>query len=80
MSDTTLQLPPKSRLAYILLAFFLGGFGVHNFYAGYTKKAVWQLLLMILLGWTGVVALAVGIWIIVEMCTVAVSADGRPMV
>lgn len=80
MSDTTLQLPPKSRLAYILLAFFLGGFGVHNFYAGYTKKAVWQLLLTLLLFWTIIVPFVVGIWIIVEMCTVSVSADGQAMV
>lgn len=26
---------PKSRLAYILMGLFLGGLGVHNFYAGY---------------------------------------------
>ena len=43
---------PKSRLVYIILAIFLGGFGVHNFYAGYTKNAVIQLLLTLLLGWT----------------------------
>ena len=41
---------PKSRLIYILLALFLGGFGVHNFYAGYTGKGVAQLLLTIPFG------------------------------
>ena len=25
---------PKSRTAYILLAVFLGAYGIHNFYAG----------------------------------------------
>ena len=70
---------PKSRLAYILLAIFLGGFGVHNFYAGYTQKAVIQLLLTILLGWTGVVALAVLVWIIIDIIQVTTDANGVPM-
>lgn len=30
----------KEKLVAILLAFFLGGFGVHNFYLGETKKGV----------------------------------------
>ena len=30
----------KSRTAYALLGFFLGVFGVHNFYAGYTGRGV----------------------------------------
>ena len=34
----------KSRLAAGLLGIFLGGFGVHNFYLGYTAKAVIQLV------------------------------------
>ena len=69
----------KSRLAYILLAIFLGGFGVHNFYAGYTQKAVIQLLLTILRGWTGVVALAVLVWIIIDIIQVTADANGVPM-
>ena len=39
---------PKSKLAAVLLAFFLGSLGIHNFYLGYTSKALWQLLLGIL--------------------------------
>ncbi|MDO5028701.1 MAG: TM2 domain-containing protein [Bacillota bacterium] len=35
----------KSKLAAALLAVFLGGIGIHNFYLGYTKKAIVQLLL-----------------------------------
>ncbi|MBQ9337436.1 MAG: TM2 domain-containing protein [Lentisphaeria bacterium] len=73
-------MPQKSRLAYILLAIFLGGFGVHNFYAGYTQKAVIQLLLTLLLGWTGVVALAVLVWIIIDIIKVTSDANGVPMV
>jgi TM2 domain-containing membrane protein YozV len=71
--------PPKTRLAYILLALFLGGLGVHNFYAGYTGKGVAQLLMTLFLWWTIVVPLGVWIWIIVEMCTVDHDASGNPM-
>ena len=72
--------PPKSRLAYILLALFLGGLGIHNFYAGYSGKGVAQLLLTLFLWWTIVVPLGVWIWIIVEMCTVDHDASGNPLV
>ncbi len=37
----------KSKVAAGLLAVFLGKFGVHNFYLGYTKRAAVQLGLMI---------------------------------
>lgn len=70
---------PKSRLAYILLAIFLGGFGVHNFYAGYTKKAIIQLLLTLLLGWTIIVPVAVFVWIILDIIQVTADANGVPM-
>ena len=70
---------PKSRLAYILLAIFLGGFGVHNFYAGYNRKAVIQLLLTIFLGWTVVVAIAVFAWVIIDIIQVTADANGVPM-
>ena len=38
----------KSKIAAALLALFLGSYGVHNFYLGYTGKAVTQLLLTII--------------------------------
>lgn len=38
----------KSKLAAGLLGIFLGQFGVHNFYLGYTKKAITQLVLTII--------------------------------
>ena len=37
----------KSKLVAGLLGIFLGSFGVHNFYLGYTGKAVTQLVLTI---------------------------------
>ena len=38
----------KSKLVAGLLGIFLGGFGVHSFYLGYTKKGVWQLIVTLL--------------------------------
>jgi len=63
-----LTLPPKNRTTFILLGVFLGMLGVHNFYAGYTGRAVGQLCLSVLTaGW---LALASWIWAIVEICIV----------
>ena len=60
----------KSRtvagLMGILFGVFLGGLGIHNFYLGYTKKAVAQLLLCILGSCPIVGPLASGIWCLVE--------------
>ena len=39
---------PKSKLAAGLLGIFLGSLGIHNFYLGYTGKAVAQLLITVL--------------------------------
>lgn len=41
----------KSKMAAGLLGIFLGSLGVHNFYLGYTGKAVAQLLLTLIGGW-----------------------------
>ena len=35
---------PKNKIVAAALAFFFGTFGVHNFYLGYTGKALFQLL------------------------------------
>lgn len=39
---------PKSKIAAGLLGIFLGSLGVHNFYLGFTGKAIAQLLITIL--------------------------------
>lgn len=39
-----------SKISYALLAFFVGGFGVHKFYAGYTAQGILYLLFV----WTGI--------------------------
>jgi len=74
----------KSRLVYILLGLFLGGLGIHNFYAGYTNKAIAQLLITAfcwLFVWLLVPIfglIAVFIWVIVDIVTVTADATGRP--
>jgi TM2 domain-containing membrane protein YozV len=66
----------KSRTAYIVLGIFLGMLGVHNFYAGFTGKAVGQLCLTVLtLGYLGVIS---WIWAIVEVCVVTQDSQGIP--
>lgn len=60
------QTGSKSKIAAGLLAIFLGQLGIHNFYLGYTKKAVIQLLITLLLSWTFVAPTVVWIWAIVE--------------
>jgi TM2 domain-containing membrane protein YozV len=79
MMQPVMMYPPKSRVAFILLGLFLGGLGVHNFYAGYVGKGIAQLLLNLFLFWTIVVPLGVTIWIIVEVCTVDQDSNGNRM-
>ena len=56
----------KSKMAAGLLGIFLGALGIHNFYVGYTGKAVAQLLLTVI-GWILIIGPAVaGIWGLVE--------------
>ena len=73
---------PKSKLAAGLLGIFLGYFGVHNFYLGYTGKAVAQLLLTVLSCFilspvTAIWALIEGILILTG--SINVDADGNPL-
>ena len=70
----------KSRVAYIVLGIFLGGLGVHNFYAGYSGKGIAQLLLTVLIGWLVLPVIAVMIWVIIELCTVTTDANGNKMI
>ena len=73
----------KSKIGAGLLGIFLGAFGVHNFYLGYTSKAVTQLLLTVI-GWVafGIGPLVAYIWGLVEGIqiltgTINVDADGN---
>lgn len=70
--------PPKTRVLFVLLGIFLGGFGVHNFYAGYVKKGTIQLCLTLLTCFYG--AALSWPWAIIEICTVNKDADGAQFV
>ena len=72
----------KSKIAAGLLGIFLGGFGVHNFYLGYTGKAVAQLLITILS--CGFLAFASSLWGLIEgilILTGSINTDaqGNPL-
>ncbi|HEY8191245.1 MAG TPA: TM2 domain-containing protein [Alphaproteobacteria bacterium] len=67
----------KNRATTLLLAFFLGGLGIHRFYVGKKGSAIAQLLLTL----TIVGALATGVWVLVDMIRIASGtfedAEGR---
>ena len=68
----------KSKIAAGLLGIFLGGFGIHNFYLGYTGKAIGQLVLTICSCGIG------GIWGFIEgiliLCgNINTDANGVPL-
>ena len=68
----------KSKLVAGLLGLFLGGYGVHNFYLGYTGKAVAQLLITVLTCGTG--SVASGIWGLIEGIMILcdrITVDGK---
>ena len=56
----------KSKMAAGLLGIFLGSLGIHNFYLGYTKRALIQLLVSVLGSFLVVPPIAMGIWGLVE--------------
>ena len=62
----------KSKLAAGLFGIFLGAFGVHNFYLGFTSKAVVQLVLTVVgiilscIGIGALLVLGIEIWGLVE--------------
>lgn len=75
--------PPKQWVLAMVLAFFLGGFGVHNFYLGYTTRGIIQLLLTITLVGAPISA----IWALIEFIMIIMrsgaygcDASGQPLV
>lgn len=57
----------KSKIAAGLLGIFLGIFGVHNFYLGYTSKAVLQLVLSIIGIILSIIIIGVFMFVAVEI-------------
>ena len=75
--------PPKQWVLALVLAFFLGGFGVHNFYLGYTTRGIIQLVLTITLVGAPISA----IWALIEFIMIIMrsgsygyDASGQPLV
>jgi len=54
----------KSKLVAGLLGIFLGGLGIHNFYLGYTGKAIAQIVLSFCFGIGAIWGLVEGIMIL----------------
>ena len=66
----------KNRYTAGILAILLGTFGVHNFYLGYTKKAIIQLVL----GFTTIFSFVSTIWGVYEgilLFTDKINIDGK---
>lgn len=75
----------KSKMAAGLLGIFLGYLGIHNFYLGYTGKAIAQLLLT-LIGWIacGIGPTVAAIWgfiegILILTGSINVDAEGNTL-
>jgi len=66
-TDVHRVIPPRSVGVAYLLWFFLGWFGVHHFYLNRTGWGVAYLLVTVLLGWTGVGLLFVGLGCLVDL-------------
>lgn len=50
----------KSKLVAVLLCFFLGSIGIHDFYLGYTKNGIIKIILTVCTGVGG------GIWALID--------------
>lgn len=65
----------KSRLTYILIALFLGPWGIHNFYAGHSGRGIIQLIL----GLTLIGCCITVPWCILDMICTKRDGDGKKM-
>lgn len=80
----TVRPDSKSKVAAGILGILLGVFGVHNFYLGYTGKAIAQVLLGTVGCCIGVGPMISGIWGLVEgimiLCgNISTDAKGVPL-
>ena len=74
--------PPKQWIIALLLAFFVGPLGIHNFYLGYTTKGIIQLVISL----TAVGLIVTGIWAFIDFIMLimrsgsyATDAQGQPL-
>ena len=73
---------PKQWIVALILGFFFGGFGVHNFYLGYTSKGIIQLILTIIVIGAPITA----VWVLIELIMILMrsgsygyDAQGQPL-
>ena len=66
----------KSKVAAGILALFLGTFGIHNFYLGYTNKGLIQLLGSFLS--CGFLVLPIAVWAFIEGILILTARSGEP--
>lgn len=78
------QTPPpgyqqKSRLAAALLGLMYGGLGIHNFYLGFTTRAIIQLVVFLvgLIFTLGIVSIGIYIWGVVEGIQLLIGRNER---
>jgi TM2 domain-containing membrane protein YozV len=70
----------KSRMVAGLLGIFVGGFGVHRFYLGYTNIGVIQIIVTIVTcGFGAIWGLIEGILILMKNESFLTDADGVPL-
>lgn len=77
-SQANVQGPPKQKSTAAVLAFLLGGLGIHNFYLGFTNKAILQIVLTFCLGIGYIWAIVDGVQILTG--TIDKDANGVPLV
>ena len=69
----------KSKMAAGLLGIFLGGWGIHNFYLGYTGKGIAQIFVTLFTcGFGAIWGLIEGIMILTG--SINTDAEGNPLV
>ena len=71
--------PQKNRWLYIVLAFFFGLLGIHNFYSGHGGAGAFKLILNLLLFWTIIVPLLIALIVLVEIFITDRDARGIAM-
>ena len=79
--------PVRTRGIYILLAIFIGTFGVHNFYIGRLSRGGWQVGVFLIsflameagqdIGAFGV--MGVVIWVITDIVNIHTDGDGEAL-
>jgi len=71
-----------NQIVALILCLLLGGFGVHSFYLGNTKKGIWQLVMLLVGMLTTIIFIgflilaALGIWVLIDLIRIIVGDLG----